>query len=82
MKARTSCRTCAAPDRERIESALATLAEADRLALSLRLLEGLSTLETAGAMRVKVSEVEKRLASALRVLSHELGVRPRLRRAA
>lgn len=70
------------PDRARVLAAIAALPEADRLVLTLRLVEELSPLEAAGALRVKVSELEKRMAASLRVLARELGVRPVVRRAA
>jgi DNA-directed RNA polymerase specialized sigma24 family protein len=70
------------PERARLAAALEALPEMDRLVLSLRLIEGLSTLETAGALRVKADEVEKRMASALLKLSPQTGVRPASRRAA
>ena len=82
MKSRALSGVGEAPTREHVAAALETLPELDRVVLSLRLLEGLSTLEAAGALRVTTHEVEKRTATALRLLSRELGVRPGLRRAA
>jgi DNA-directed RNA polymerase specialized sigma24 family protein len=70
------------PSRVRLAAAIEALPDVDRLVLSLRLLEGLSAQETAGALRVSVSEVEKRTASAMLVLSQEIAVDPSLRRAA
>jgi len=58
--------------RVRFAAALEALPERDRLVLTLRLVEGLSTLEAAGALRMPTSEVEQRMASALRTLSDEL----------
>lgn len=70
------------PPRVRLAAALEALPEADRLVLALRLLEGLSSLETAGALRISVNEVEKRLSAATARLTLELGAQPGHRRAA
>lgn len=70
------------PPRVRLAAALEALPETDRLVLSLRLLEGLSSLETAGALRISVNEVEKRMSAATARLTLELGAQPGERRAA
>lgn len=82
MKARLPSRVRSLPTRVRLAAAIDALPETDRLVLSMRLLEGLSTLEAAGALRLTVREVEKRMATALLVLTHELGSRPSQRGAA
>ena len=68
--------------RERLAAAVQALPELERLVLSLRLLEGLSALETAAALRVTAREVERRSGVALRSLAQELAVRAALKRAA
>ena len=68
--------------RKRLTAALAVLPELDRLVLSLRLLEGLSALEAAGALQVTTREVERRTLSASRELSRQLGIRRAARRVA
>jgi DNA-directed RNA polymerase specialized sigma24 family protein len=70
------------PPRVRLAAAIEALPETDRLVLTLRLVEGLSALEAAGAMRLRVTEVEKRTASSLMALARELAARVPLRRAA
>lgn len=70
------------PTRVRLAAAIEALPETDRLVLSFRVLEGLSTLETAGALRVTAREVEQRMTAALNLLSNELQPRRTLRRAA
>ena len=82
MKSRAPSSVSEAPTREQIVAAIDVLPELERLVLSLQLLEGLTPLEAAGALRLTTHEVEKRMATALRLLSRELGVRPALRRAA
>ena len=82
MNSRPTSGTGEAPTREHVAVALAALPELDRIVLSLQLLEGLTTLEAAGALRLTTHDVEKRTAAALRLLSRQLGVRPALRRAA
>ena len=72
MKARLAARPARDQARVRLAAAIAALPEQDRLALSLRLLEGLSTLEIAGALRVPAAEVERRLAAALKALAGEV----------
>ena len=66
----------------RIAAALGALSERDRLILSLRLVEGLSALEAAGALRMSAREVERRTASAMRVLGREIGLASSVERAA
>jgi DNA-directed RNA polymerase specialized sigma24 family protein len=68
--------------RKRLAAALDALPELDRVVLSLRLLDGLSVLEVAGALHVPVSEVERRTLAASRVLARQLGVRRSQRRVA
>lgn len=68
--------------RRRLAAALDALPELDRVVLSLRLLDGLSVLEVAGALHVPVSEVERRTLAASRVLARQLGVRRSQRRVA
>lgn len=68
--------------RRRLATALDALPELDRVVLSLRLLDGLSVLEVAGALHVPVSEVERRTLAASRVLARQLGVRRSQRRVA
>ncbi len=70
------------PQRIRLAAAIEALPERDRLVLMLRLLEGLSVLETAGALRITVREVEQRSASSLVALARESGLRALMRRAA
>lgn len=82
MNGRLPARVRQLPARVRLAAALEALPEADRLVLSLRLLEGLSTLETAGATRLTAREVEKRMATALLLLARELGGAAALKRAA
>ena len=70
------------PVRVRLAAAIESLPEAERLVLSLRLLEGLSPLEAAGALKLEVREVEVRMHAAMDVLRQDMGVRAPLRRAA
>ena len=70
------------PVRVRLAAAIESLPEAERLVLSLRLLEGLSPLEAAGALKLEVREVEVRMNAAMDVLRQDMGVRATLRRAA
>ena len=70
------------PVRVRLAAAIESLPEAERLVLSLRLLEGLSPLEAAGALKLEVREVEVRMNAAMDVLRQDMGVRAPLRRAA
>lgn len=70
------------PERVRLAAAIEALPERDRQVLVLRLVEGLTTLEAAGAMKITVRELEHRYTSALLVLARELGFRPAQRRAA
>ena len=82
MKSRAPSVDRVAESRRRLAVALGALPETDRLILSLRLLEGLSALEAAGALRITMREVERRTLSATRVLSRELGIRRAARRVA
>ncbi|HEY6194965.1 MAG TPA: hypothetical protein VI504_07990 [Candidatus Eisenbacteria bacterium] len=68
--------------RERLAAAVQALPELERLVLSLRLLEGLSALESAAALRVTAREVELRTTEAMRSLAQELAARAAVRRAA
>jgi DNA-directed RNA polymerase specialized sigma24 family protein len=68
--------------RRHLAVALGALPELDRQVLSLRLLDGLTLLEAAGALRLTTREVERRTESAMRVLSRELGIRRAARRVA
>ena len=61
---------------------LRLMAETDRRVLTLRLLEGLSALEVAGALNLRRADVERRTTLALERLASELGVGESLRRAA
>jgi DNA-directed RNA polymerase specialized sigma24 family protein len=68
--------------RKRVVAALEALPEPERLVLSLRLLDGLSPLEAAGALQLSAREVERRTLSAWRALSRQLGIRRPVRRVA
>ena len=68
--------------RERVAAVLDALPERDRLVLSLRLVDGLSALEAAGALRASAREVEERTVAVLRGLAAVIGGRRALRRAA
>jgi len=70
------------PERVRLAAALEALPDQDRLVLAMRLLEGLSALEAAGALRCPAREVEQRYQAALLTLARELGARVASRRAA
>ena len=70
------------PVRVRLAAAIESLPEAERLVLSLRMLDGLSPLEAAGALKLEVREVEVRMNAAMDVLRQDMGVRAPLRRAA
>ena len=74
--------TSAADARVRVVAALDALPELDRLVLSLHLLEGLTPLEAAGALRLSEQELSRRTQSALRTLSRRLGLRTTSRRVA
>jgi DNA-directed RNA polymerase specialized sigma24 family protein len=63
--------------RVRLAAALECLPEPQRLVLALRLVDGLSPLETAGALRVSAREVESRFAAALESIAGELGASAR-----
>ena len=70
------------PSRIRLAAAIEALPEQLRLVLALRLLDGLSALETAGALRLSASQVEQLTATAMLQLAQELGAREPARRAA
>jgi len=57
------------PLRARIAAAIEALPGLDRLVLALRLLDRLSALETAGALRLPAREVEERTRLALATLA-------------
>jgi len=58
--------------RARAAAALDAMSERDRLVLALRLLEGLSPLESAGALRLPERDVEQRTARSFASLAEEL----------
>lgn len=60
------------PLRVRLAAAIERLPETQRLVLALRLLDGLSTIETAGALKLAAREVESRLGTALETLASEM----------
>lgn len=68
--------------RVRIAAAIEAMCEADRIVLTLRVLEGLSELETAGVLKIDVREVAMRTNAAMEALRQDLGLRAPLRRAA
>ena len=82
MKARLPSRVRQLPTRVRLAAAIEALPETDRLVLSLRLLDGLSMVEAAGALRLSASEIDKRTTAALLALSQELRSRQPLKRVA
>ena len=82
MKRRLPLPVSRLPQRIRLAAAIEAMPERDRHLLMLRLLEGLSVLETAGALRITVREVEQRYAALLLGLAREAGVRTLQRRAA
>lgn len=82
MKSRLPSAVRRLPSRVRLAVALEAMPEPDRLVLALRLLEGLTAAEAAGALRMSAREVEQRLGLALSSLARELGERSSLRRAA
>ncbi len=82
MKSRVPSAVNRLPVRVRVAGAIEALPERDRLVLVLRLVEGLSPLETAGTLKLTVRETEQRYSAAMREVAHELGLRPALRRAA
>ena len=61
------------PLRVRLSAAIERLPESQRLVLALRLLDGLSAIETAGALKLTSREVDSRLALALEALAEEMG---------
>lgn len=60
------------PLRVRLAAAIERLPETQRLVLALRLLDGLSTIETAGALKLATREVDARLSTALETLASEM----------
>jgi len=68
--------------RKRLAAVLDALPELDRLVLTLRLLDGLSVLEVAGALHIPAPEVDRRTRAASRALARRLGVRRTARRVA
>lgn len=72
----------ALPVRIRLAAAVEALAGIDRLVLSLSLLEGMSVLEIAGALKLRAREVEQRRVGALGAITRELGEPVARRRAA
>jgi len=74
--------TVRTPQRAGLAAAIASLPERDRLVLSLRLLEHLTSLETAAALRLTSLEVERRVASALASIARTRAPRRVLKRAA
>ena len=82
MKPRLPSGVSRLPVRVRIAAALESLPERDRQVLVLRLVEGLSPIETAGALKITVRETEQRFTAAMGQLSRGLGLRSSLRRAA
>ena len=73
MSARLPASVHRLPLRVRLAAAIERLPESHRLVLALRLLDGLSTLEAAGALKLTARDVESRFASALETLTGELG---------
>ena len=61
------------PLRVRLAAAIERLPESQRLVLALRLLDGLTTIETAGATKLTARDVESRFKAALEALAVELG---------
>ena len=70
------------PERVRLAAAIEALPERDRQVLALRLVEQLTPLEAAGALKLNVREIEHRYSTSLLLLARELGVKPANRRAA
>ncbi len=65
MKSRLPSAVRRLPSRVRLAVALEAMPEPDRVVLALRLLEGLTAAEAAGALRMSAREVEQRLGLAL-----------------
>ena len=61
------------PLRVRLAAAIERLPEAQRLVLALRLMDGLSPIEAAGALHLSTREVDSRFALALESIADELG---------
>lgn len=70
------------PERDRLAAAIEALPERDRQVLALRLVEQLTPLEAAGALKLSVREFEHRYATSLLLLARELGLKPTQRSAA
>jgi DNA-directed RNA polymerase specialized sigma24 family protein len=68
--------------RTQLATALESLPDLDRLVLSLYLLEGLSVLEIAGALKLTTREVEQLRVAALATIAKGLGKDVNGRRAA
>ena len=60
------------PLRVRLAAAIERLPETQRLVLALRLLDGLSTIEAAGALKLTTRDIESRYTTALETLASEL----------
>jgi len=65
------------PARVRVAAAIEALEPEARRVLTLRLVEGLSALETAGALRLPARRVERLLIEALERIVAETASRPR-----
>ncbi len=63
----------ALPEQVRVAAAIEKLETRERHVLELVLLERLTTLETAGALRLTVREVERLLTTALECVAAEAG---------
>ena len=73
MSARLPAGVRRLPLRVRLAAAIERLPESQRLLLALRLVDGLSPVEAAGALKTTARDVESRFASALETLADELG---------
>ena len=65
------------PLRVRLATAIERLPESQRLVLALRLMDGLSSIEAAGALQLPTREVDSRFALALESIAGELGAASR-----
>lgn len=65
------------PLRIRLAAAIERLPESQRLVLALRLMDGLSPIEAAGALQLTTGEVDSRFDLALESIADELGARSR-----
>jgi DNA-directed RNA polymerase specialized sigma24 family protein len=61
------------PLRVRLAAAIERLPEPQRLVLALRLLDGLTTVEAAGTLKLSAREVESRLSTALASIADDVG---------